>query len=40
MQEERQKLTPKSLEEFVGKVHREPELKKEIIDKLDPNLGV
>lgn len=34
MPEDRQKLTDKSLGEFVSKVHREPELKKRILEKL------
>ena len=41
MPEDRQKLTPKSLEEFVSKVHSDPQLKKEILRKLsDPENAV
>ena len=34
MPEDRQKLTPKSLEEFVSKVHREFKLKTSILEKI------
>lgn len=38
MPEYRQKLTDKSLGEFVSQVHREPELKKQILQKLETTL--
>lgn len=40
MPEDRQKLTDKSLGEFVSKVHREPELKKQILQKLETTKDV